>query len=60
VPFVFVGGPDTWCALGRPGGREVTVSATGWPHDGLALVAAAPRDVPRDLAAGAVSPTAQA
>ena len=37
VPFVFVGGDDVWCAAGRPGGRDVTLSGTGWPHEGIAL-----------------------
>ena len=45
VPFTFVGGDETWSAVGRPGGREVTVSGTAWPHVGLELVTVDVRDV---------------
>ena len=45
VAFLFVVGDDTWSAAGRPGGRQVSVSGTGWPHAGLALVTVDVRDV---------------
>lgn len=48
VRFVFVGGDDAWCALGSPGGREVAVTGTGWPHDDLALTTVDPRAVSQD------------
>ena len=45
VPFLFVGGDDTWSASGRPGGREVIVSGTDWPHADLELATVDVRDV---------------
>ena len=44
--MVFIGNQDAWCAAGTVGGRQVQISARGWPLDDLRLVRLAPDDVP--------------
>jgi hypothetical protein len=44
-PFVFVGDGSAWCRAGTVGGRQVGASATGWPHERLALRTIKPRAV---------------
>jgi hypothetical protein len=47
--FVFVGSSDVWTARGYVGKSQVTVGASGWPVDGLALVATEPGEVSHDV-----------
>jgi hypothetical protein len=46
--FVFVGNEAGWSAAGTAGGRQVTVTSSGWAHDGLTLTAVPAHDVRRD------------
>jgi hypothetical protein len=52
VRFVFVGSSDVWTARGHVGERQVVVGASGWPVDGLALVATEPGEVSYDVPHG--------
>lgn len=51
VPFVFVGGSDTWVGRGSVGGRRVSVAGSDWPARGLTLRAVTPREVSGDVPA---------
>ncbi len=46
--FVFVGNDAGWSAAGTAAGRQVTVTSSGWPHEGLALTAVPARHVRSD------------
>jgi hypothetical protein len=45
LPFVFVGSSDVWTARGRAGERQISLGASGWPTEGLALLSTEPGGV---------------
>ena len=49
VPFVFVGDRSAWAAASEVGGRSVSLSASGWPSEGLALRSVPPVEVSSEV-----------